>query len=175
MLGDPTEEEVGAMFRFEKILVPLDGSDFAELALEPALAIARGMDAEVVLFRVAQPIPRTQALAQMPDVFDDIVAATEREAEEYLARVRAGIPDQRVSTEVRPGEAGVARQIVDYADTSGVDLIVMSSHGLTGVKRWAYGSVAEKVTHSGPCAVLVVRCQSGRGDVVGPAAIPGEA
>jgi len=45
-----------------------------------------------------------------------------------------------------------------FAEMSGVDLIVLSSHGLTGVKRWAYGSVAEKVLHGGPCAVLVVRC-----------------
>jgi nucleotide-binding universal stress UspA family protein len=163
------------MFRFQKILVPLDGSDFAEMALDPALAIAREMNADIVLFRVAQPIPRTEALARMPDVYADVVAATEREAEDYLARVRATLAYERTTLEIRPGEAGVARQIVDYADTSGVDLIVMSSHGLTGVKRWAYGSVAEKVLHGGPCAVLVVRCQSRDGALAGPAAIPGEA
>jgi len=162
------------MFRFVKILVPLDGSDFAEMALDPALSIAHGMGAEVVLFRVAQPIPRTQALAQMPDVYDDVVAATMREAEDYLATLRATLPDERVSMEVRPGEAGVARQIVDYAETSGVDLIVMSSHGLTGVKRWAYGSVAEKVLHGGPCAVLVVRCHGGAA-LEDPMTIPAEA
>ena len=146
------------MFRFSKVLIPLDGSQFAEKALEPALSIARGMSAELVLFRVAQPIPRTQALAEMPDVYDDVVAATIREAENYLTTLRASQPDERISMEVRPGEEGVARQILDYAESGGVDLIVMSSHGLTGVKRWAYGSVAEKVLHGGPCAVLVVRC-----------------
>ena len=146
------------MFRFSKVLIPLDGSQFAEKALEPALSIARSMSAEVVLFRVAQPIPRTQALAEMPDVYDDVVAATIREAENYLTTLRASQPDERISMEVRPGEEGVARQILDYAESGGVDLIVMSSHGLTGVKRWAYGSVAEKVLHGGPCAVLVVRC-----------------
>jgi len=146
------------MFRFSKVLIPLDGSQFAEKALEPALSIARSMSAEVVLFRVAQPIPRTQALAEMPDVYDDVVAATIREAEDYLTTLRASLPDERISMEVRPGEEGVARQILDYAESGGVDLIVMSSHGLTGVKRWAYGSVAEKVLHGGPCAVLVVRC-----------------
>jgi nucleotide-binding universal stress UspA family protein len=163
------------MFRFAKIMVPLDGSEFAEMALDPALSIARGMGADVVLFRVAQPIPRTQALAQMPDVYDDVVAATMREAEDYLAALRATLPDERLTVEVRPGEAGVARQIVDYAETDGVDLIVISSHGLTGVKRWAYGSVAEKVLHGGPCAVLVVRCQHDDNTLVGPPAIPAEA
>ncbi len=66
------------MFQFKKILVPLDGSEFAESALEPALAIAKAMGAEVVLFRVAQPIPHTRALAEMPDVYNDVVAATYR-------------------------------------------------------------------------------------------------
>jgi len=156
-------------------MVPLDGSEFAEMALDPALAIARDMGAEVVLFRVAQPIPRTEALARMPDVYDDIIAATMREAEDYLAHLRVTLAYERLSLEVRPGEAGVARQIVDYADSEGVDLIVMSSHGLTGVRRWAYGSVAEKVLHGGPCAVLVVRCASGEGALAGPPAIPGRA
>ena len=72
------------MVRFERILVPLDGSEFAEAALDPALANARAMGAEAVLFRVAQPIPRTNKLAEMPDVYNDVVAATYREAEEYL-------------------------------------------------------------------------------------------
>jgi nucleotide-binding universal stress UspA family protein len=66
------------VYRFEKILVPLDGSEFAEMALEPAVAIARAMGSQLVLFRVAQPIPRTRALAEMPDVYNDVVAATFR-------------------------------------------------------------------------------------------------
>jgi nucleotide-binding universal stress UspA family protein len=146
------------VYRFGKILVPLDGSQFAEMALEPAVAIARAMGSELVLFRVAQPIPRTRALAEMPGVYNDVVAATSREAEDYLQDVRARFPEDNIVVEYRPGELGVARQILDYALKSGVDLIVISSHGYTGVKRWAYGSVTEKVLHSACCATLVVRC-----------------
>ncbi|MCL7455053.1 MAG: universal stress protein [Anaerolineae bacterium] len=146
------------MYRFERILVPLDGSEFAEMALEPALAIARAMGSELVLFRVAQPIPRTQALAEMPDVYNDVVAATHREAEDYLRQIQAGLPDDNIVIEYRPGELGIARQILDYSLEHGVDLIVISSHGYTGVKRWAYGSITEKVLHGSGCATLVVRC-----------------
>ena len=146
------------MYRFEKLLVPLDGSEFAEMALEPAVAIAQSMGSEVVLFRVAQPIPRTRALAEMPDVYNDVVAATSREAENYLQNIRARFPEDNIVVEYRPGEQGVARQILDYALNSGIDLIVMSSHGYTGVKRWAYGSVTEKILHGACCATLVVRC-----------------
>ena len=51
------------MYQFKKIMIPLDGSELAEAAIDPALAIARSMSAEVVLFRVAQRIPRTEKLA----------------------------------------------------------------------------------------------------------------
>jgi nucleotide-binding universal stress UspA family protein len=146
------------VYRFEKILVPLDGSEFAEMALEPAVAIARAMGSQLVLFRVAQPIPRTRALAEMPDVYNDVVAATFREAEDYLQDVRARFPEGNIVVEYRPGEQGVARQILDYGQEHSIDLIVISSHGYTGVKRWAYGSVTEKVLRGACCATLVVRC-----------------
>jgi nucleotide-binding universal stress UspA family protein len=146
------------MFKFKRILVPLDGSEFAESALGPALSIAEPMEAELVLFRVAQPIPRTQALADMPDVYADIVAAAYREAEVYLQELQARLAYPRVSIEHRDGEEGVARQILSYAAESGVDLVVMSSHGRTGVRRWMYGSVAEKILHGCACSTLIIRC-----------------
>jgi nucleotide-binding universal stress UspA family protein len=146
---------------FRKILVPLDGSRCAETALGPALAIAEAMKAELVLFRVAQPIPRTRALIEMPDVYDEVVAAAYREAGDYLSDLRAALPYERISVDHQPVETGVARQIVDYCAAHGVDLIVMSSHGYTGVRRWARGSVAEKVLDGSSCATLVVRCLTG--------------
>ena len=150
------------MFRFEKILVPLDGSDFAERAIDPAMGIAASMEAELVLFRVAQPIPRTRALAEMPDVYNEVVAATFREAEDYLNHLCKTLPYERITTEHRAAEEGVARQIVDYAVEAGVDLVVMSSHGRTGVGRWVHGSVTEKVLGSCGCNTLVIRSRGER-------------
>ena len=146
------------MFSFKKILVPLDGSKFAEKAVEPAISIARSMAADVVLFRVAQPIPRTEALAAMPDVYNDVIAAAYREAESYLLAIQANLDYERVSIEFRAGEDGVARQILAYNGESGVDLVVMTSHGYTGVKRWVYGSVAEKILQGCACSILIIRC-----------------
>ena len=144
------------MIEFKRILVPLDGSEFAEAALGPALAIAGAMEADVVLFRVAQPVPRTTKLAEMPDVYNDVVAATYREAEEYLEALQQELASDRVSIEYRPAADGVARQILDYAARHGVDLIVLSSHGRTGVDRWVHGSVAHKVLDNCACSTLVV-------------------
>ena len=145
------------MFQFKKILVPLDGSEFAERALEPALAIAKAMTAEMVLFRVAQDIPRTRALREMPDVYNDVVAAAYREAGDYLNAIRAQLSYDRISVEHRPASEGVARQILDYATENCVDLIVMSSHGYTGVTRWTRGSIAEKILQAACCATLIIR------------------
>ncbi len=145
------------MFRFGKIMVPLDGSDLSELAVGPALAIAQAMESELVLFRVAEPIPRTRALVEMPDVYNEVVAAAQWEAEDYLTRLDANLSYDRNITEHRGAEEGVARQILDFADESGVDLIVMSSHGRTGVDRWVHGSVAEKVLRNCGCNTLIMR------------------
>ena len=147
------------MLKFERILVPLDGSEFAEDALDPALAIARAMGAEIVLFRVAQRIPRTEKLAEMPDVYNDVVAATYREAEDYLKDLQEKLAPEQVSIEYRPASGGVARQILDYAAGHDIDLIILSSHGRTGVDRWVHGSVAQKVLDNCSCSTLVVRGQ----------------
>jgi nucleotide-binding universal stress UspA family protein len=149
--------EARSMIEFKKILVPLDGSEFAEAALGPALAIGGAMEAAVVLFRVAQPVPRTSKLAEMPDVYNDVVAATYREAEDYLRDLEEKLASDRVTIEYRPAAEGIARQILDYAARHGVDLIVLSSHGRTGVDRWVHGSVAQKVLSNCACSTLIVR------------------
>jgi nucleotide-binding universal stress UspA family protein len=156
-VGLALTREESAMHKFKKILVPLDGSEFAEVALEPALAIAESMGAEMVLFRVAQPIPRTQKLAEMPDVYNDVVAATYREAQEYLEALQTRLPYEQIEIEYRPASGGVARQILDYAAEHGVDLIVLSSHGRTGLDRWIHGNVAYKLLTGCTCSTLVVR------------------
>jgi nucleotide-binding universal stress UspA family protein len=145
------------MFQFRRIMVPLDGSAFAESALEPALAIAKAMGAEVILYRVAQPIPRLPPLAGMPDVYNAVVATAYREAEDYLQTISSHLDYDKVMTEYEPASLTVAELILDRASEHGVDLIVMSSHGRSGVDRWVHGSVTEKVLRGASCATLVIR------------------
>jgi nucleotide-binding universal stress UspA family protein len=147
------------MYKFKKIMIPLDGSELAEAAVDPALAIAASMGAAVVLFRVAQDVPRTQKLAEMPDVYNDVVAATYREAEEYLKDLQRRLNYEQISIEYRPAVGGTARQILDYAAGHGVDLIVLSSHGRTGIDRWIHGNVAQKVLTGCTCSTLIVRAR----------------
>jgi nucleotide-binding universal stress UspA family protein len=134
------------------ILVPLDGSIVAEAALAPAVALARGAGAKLVLVRAAEV--RTLPLG------DPIEDQTEvmREAQEYLARARArvmavGALDVEVSAWYGPA----VEAIVEAARYREADLIVISSHGRSGVARLIMGSVAESVLRSTRVPILLIR------------------
>lgn len=138
---------------FAHILVPLDGSVLAETILPQVTEAATLHGAEVVLLRVAlaHAFPGTnQTEAQVQAV---------QEAETYLAGVvqrllASGIKAQTV---VRYGHA--AEEILDQAETGSADLIAMSTHGRSGVRRWMLGSVSEKVLRAAPVPVLLVRAR----------------
>lgn len=146
----------------EKILAPLDGSRLGETALNHAEAIGENLGAEIVLFHVLEPprpLDREDALATRKLHFR-LKEETEKRksaAEEYL-RV-AGTPLRekgfRVETTVLPGSA--AETIIDYSEEASIDLVAMSSHGRSGIGRWVFGSVTDKVVHAGDMPVLVVR------------------
>ncbi|MGB3717546.1 MAG: universal stress protein [Candidatus Promineifilaceae bacterium] len=144
---------------YEKILVPLDGSQLAELALRPALSIARRAGGEITLLSV--PVHRHVDLTGtagygLPVHEQSVDRRLERE-EEYLAGVRADNDEARVNISIKVIEGDVAGIIVDTATVQGVDLIVMTTHGYSGFTRWMLGSVAERVLRGAPCPVLVLR------------------
>lgn len=144
----------------ERILVPLDGSNFAERALKPALDIARAVNGQLILLRsvVFTPTALPDFAGEYEWFWDETAIGNARvEATEYLQMVQKKVahPDLTVHTEVMEGDEAVT--IVDVATEMGVDLIVMSTHGRSGLTRWALGSVTEKVLHSAFCPVLVVR------------------
>lgn len=132
------------------ILVPLDGSMLAELALKPAVELAREKDAKVVLLRAAE------AHTTVADPTEAQVAVV-REAEDYLARVRARVLEGGIAVETsvwygRPSEA-----IAEAARYRNADLIVMSSHGRSGLGRLVLGSVAESVLRATRTPILLIR------------------
>ncbi len=144
----------------KKVLVPLDGSELAERALEPAFEIARAGRGEVILLSVPvyQPIMAPSAANYGLAVPEPVSDVDREKVEKYLQAVKetrkhlAGAMD----TVVREGD--VAGNIVDLAVERGVDLIVMTTHGYSGFTRWMLGSITERVLRSAPCPVLVMRC-----------------
>ena len=130
----------------KKILVPLDGSDVSEAALPQAVKLAQAFQAEIVLY---QGVPHTPI--GHPQL-DAAVALEVENAREYLERVKARYPDQNISVDVKI--AGPTLGIVEEAEKC--DLIVMSSHGRSGVKRWLLGSIAESVLQAAHKPLMIV-------------------
>ncbi len=144
---------------FQRILVPLDGSELAERALEPAFTIAKQANGEVILLSVPFPKPifvQEQGWLSTPLPVDSL-NNTEKELADYLQAKTAVLshPDCTVETEIIDGDA--ASVIVDTAAAKAADLIVMSTHGRSGFSRWMLGSVTERVLRNAPCPVLAIR------------------
>lgn len=144
---------------FKKILVPLDGSELAERALEPALALAQQVHGEVIVLSVPvlQHMFVTEPAGYGFLLPEQSVDQSRHELLEYLQGVqkRCAHPDVTVHNLVEEGEE--ATVIVEAAAAHDIDLIVMSTHGRTGFTRWMLGSVTEKVLREAQCPVLVIR------------------
>ncbi|HWZ20642.1 MAG TPA: universal stress protein [Ktedonobacteraceae bacterium] len=147
----------------KRILVPLDGSLLAEGALRVAARIALASDGTILLLRVIG-VPTTYTpyiygsdMAQSPQLAQDLIDMEQENSEKYMAEIAsldilAGI---QVETTIIPGSAGMS--ILDTAKEEKVDVIVMSSHGETGFKRFVLGSVAQYVSRHSPVPVLVLQ------------------
>ncbi len=162
---------------YKKILIPLDGSKLAECALPHAEELAKSCNAaELILVSVTERVQGYQAVDGSTEQFvlsgggfgsalqppprrlvPEAFGKKEKQAESYLDRIADKLESKglKVHTEVLfwpPAEA-----IASYAKQNGADIIVMSSHGRSGVSRWAYGSVADKVLRTSCVPVLMVR------------------
>ncbi|HWP58616.1 MAG TPA: universal stress protein [Candidatus Acidoferrales bacterium] len=151
--------EAPVEIRLNTILVPLDGSGLAEKILPHVSAVARKMNLEVCLVRayVAPPSSYVVAEGSQAYSFDRVQQQFRREAEEYLKGKTEELQAEglRVSVMVVGGDA--AEQIIDLARTTQQNLIALSTHGRSGLKRWVLGSVAEKIVHHSRDPVLIVR------------------
>ena len=140
------------MDRGDRILVPLDGSKCAETILPRVEELVTGKKTGICLLRVvsASTFPGVDPTEAQVKVV--------REAEDYLEGLKEHLRAKGldVDTHVRYGDD--AEEILDHAAQKEIDLIAMSTHGRSGVKRFFLGSVAEKVLRHSPKPVYLVRC-----------------
>jgi nucleotide-binding universal stress UspA family protein len=138
------------------ILVPIDFSESAHNIIEWAAHLASGSESKLVLFHAYHLPVEFQQLegAYLPP---DFWANVKSESQASLARHEAGLREKghTVESVVREGYAATA--IVDEATELGADLIVIGTHGLSGLKHMLLGSVAERVVQKAPCPVLTVK------------------
>ena len=141
---------------YKKILVPLDGSELAKTALGQAEKLAKTFDAEIILFQVVPFMP----IYGSPELVTPlIVDEKQKEAvEKYLASLAEELKKKglKVTATVRTGQQ-VAGEIIDFAKEAGADLIVMCTHGRSGISRWVLGSVALKLLTRAEAPILLIR------------------
>lgn len=140
---------------FQRILVPLDGSEYAEAALPMAAHIAQAANGTVVLLHVLSGV-REFLPYILPMMEPSTLAADVDAAAAYLEAVAAQPELAQVTTvtEIRSGQAGTT--ILDVAEEHHADLVVLAARGHTGLARWAPGNVVEHVEHHGKMPVLTL-------------------
>lgn len=146
----------------ERVVVPLDGSEAANMALSVAVQLASQLDVSLTLLTVVDPslsasAATNYASAFSQDLYEELAAAARTDADRMLQAVVKSLPAQGIPviTVVADGSAGQA--IVAQAERS--DLVVMTSHGRGGLQRLMIGSTAEHVLRHGKSPVLLIRRQ----------------
>lgn len=152
---------------YKKILVPLDGSELAECTLPHAdFLCGVGNVQEMVLMRVAELLGTGPMLevAASPDALretmrkaDEAVKKEKVSAKAYLDKVITRFKSDHTKLHPVVLEGRPAEIISDYAEKNGVDLIIIATHGRSGVSRWVRGSTADRILHSARVPVLMVQ------------------
>jgi nucleotide-binding universal stress UspA family protein len=135
------------------ILLPLDGSELAEGALPYAVALARALKARLVLFTAWEGTD-SELGANFPSMAMDVERQAEAHFTQYLQGVKARLTGLDVETMIRAGDA--SDEILKAADELGARLLVIATHGRSGIGRWLYGSTASHLLrHAGVPVVAV--------------------
>jgi len=145
---------------FQRILVPLDGSERARCAVPVASRIARATGGTVVLLWVVG-LPPESSLTLIPSLpsasSQTMIEVEKAEALRYLREIGASADLAGVQTELEIHAGPVAATIIDVANLQHIDLIVLCRHGHTGVMRWRLGGVAEKVVYDTAVPLLLLQ------------------
>jgi nucleotide-binding universal stress UspA family protein len=147
-----------------KILVAVDGSKPSLIASVQAIDISKTLNAEMTAIYVVSPDIRYNYLEdtitpRLPRALKDVMMIAMQTGEKHLDKVKqkAREKDVRVKTDVIIGISSVVKEIVEYAEKNKIDMIVVGSRGLSGIKKMLLGSVANGVVTYAHCPVLVVK------------------
>lgn len=144
---------------YRRILVPIDGSSTAQRGFEEALALAKRLDASLVLLNVVEVYPMMMEMATAT-TWESVTNGLRDAGRDVVERARRQAIDAGVACEAHLEDASAARVcdvIVDTAKEHGCDLIVLGTHGRRGVQHALIGSDAERVLRQAPVPVLLVR------------------
>ena len=144
---------------FKSIVVGTDGSDTATEAVRQAVELAQAVKAKVELVSAYEPVPEARLRSERREAPEDVQWAInpKEDVEATLSDAAEIARGAGVEVEMFPRRGDPADAILDVAEESGADLIIVGNKGMTGAKRFLLGSVPNKVSHHAPCSVMIIR------------------
>lgn len=142
---------------YKTILVPLDGSKLAETALPHAESLAVKYDATLILLTVVSAPPISGREPSDIGLFQQNMEDLRREAEQYLNGLKGEFREKNIRAEVRVGLDPVVAEIVETAESRAIDLVIIASHGRSGLGRFFFGSVAAGVLNRIERPLMIIR------------------
>jgi nucleotide-binding universal stress UspA family protein len=140
----------------DSILVPLDGSLLAECVLSHVVAVAQAFDSKVTLLRVLDRHADGE-LGQSMDLLNWQIAKTD--AKFYLEKITARLSESGIQAHEEVLEGLAAETVTEYARSHRMQLIILSSHGNTGLSKWGISSVTQKIIYGAPSSVMLIRAR----------------
>ncbi len=143
--------------KLKKVLVPIDFSDYSKSALNYAADFAKKFNAGIILIYVVEPVIYPPDFSMGQIAIPSINTEWDMKAKEELDKLaKTEIPDAiTVNTVVKTGKPFM--EIIETASEEDVDMIIIASHGHSGMEHILFGSTAEKVVRKAPCSVLTVK------------------
>ena len=160
---------------YKKIMVPLDGSKLAECVLPHVNQFVTGLKTETIIFvRVIEPAParyseigsttNPHAYENIRKEVETIEEARKLSARSYLNEVISRVKRNGINFKAYVLVGPVADKLVDYVDANEIDLVLIATHGRSGISRWVRGSIADRVLRSVRAPVLMVRAAGSMSD-----------
>src|ERR687887_68889 len=144
---------------FERIVVGTDGSDTATEAVRQAIELAKMAGGRLGIVAAFEPVPETRVREERAELPGDVSHAVgpREDVNVILDTAMGRAKREGVEAESYPREGDPADAILDVAEETNADLIVVGNKGMTGAKRFLLGSVPNKVSHHAPSSVLIIR------------------
>ena len=157
------ERKVQRPVLLNRILLPLDGSEAGEAAVEYAGELMSRLESEVILFEVVSSGRHMRSVGGLDYIHypEEQLVMFKKDAQRYLdgvyRRLKRRKGTVKVTLKVGDKVGDVGQEILKFAEEKGVSLIAISSHGHSGIERWVFGSIANKVVLNSQAPVLVVK------------------
>ena len=144
---------------FKRIVVGTDGSDTAAVAVEQAIGLAKITGASIDFVSAYEPVPQERIRSEAQEVPGDVAygVGPKEDVNALLDGAVGRAAEQGVQAKPHAREGDPADAILDVAEETKADLIVVGNKGMTGARRFLLGSVPNKVSHHAPCGVYIVR------------------